>query len=93
MYIRIIRGINQIGGNIVEVGTDNTKIILDCGSNLPDIDNTGYVDNIEIDGLTTDKSEYNAIFLSHYHGDHVGLLGRINKDIPNANFFSSCYFL
>lgn len=82
MYIRIIRGINQIGGNIVEVGTDNTKIILDCGSNLPDIDNTGYVDNIEIDGLTTDKSEYNAIFLSHYHGDHVGLLGRINKDIP-----------
>lgn len=82
MYVKIIRGINQIGGNIIEVGTDSTKIILDCGSNLPDIDAADYVDNIEIDGLTTSKSMYNAIFLSHYHGDHVGLLGRINKNIP-----------
>lgn len=82
MYIKIIRGINQIGGNIIEVGTDTAKIIFDCGSNLPDIDDSDYTDNIEIDGLTCGVGKYDAIFLSHYHGDHVGLLGRVNKDIP-----------
>lgn len=31
MYIRIIRGQNQIGGNIIEIRSKNTKIILDTG--------------------------------------------------------------
>ena len=34
MYIRTIRGQNQIGGNIIEVRSKNTKIILDIGKEL-----------------------------------------------------------
>ena len=34
MYIRIIRGQNQIGGNIIEIRSKNTKIILDIGKEL-----------------------------------------------------------
>jgi len=36
MKITIHRGINQIGGSITEIATDNTKILIDFGQNLPD---------------------------------------------------------
>lgn len=34
MKINIIRGQNQIGGNIVEISTNTTKILLDSGCEL-----------------------------------------------------------
>jgi len=82
MYIKIHRGTRQIGGSIIEVGTENTKIILDCGTNLPAHDGTPIGDNIEIEGLTRGANIYSGVFISHYHGDHCGMLKRINKDIP-----------
>ena len=36
MKIQIHRGENQIGGNIIEVATERTKIILDVGLELDD---------------------------------------------------------
>ena len=36
MEINIIRGQNQIGGSIIEISSESTKIILDIGSNLED---------------------------------------------------------
>lgn len=82
MYIRVIRGREQIGGNIIEVGTDKTRLIFDVGTNLPPLDNKMSKDMISVEGLTNDKSCYDAVFISHHHNDHCGLLSRINSDIP-----------
>ena len=32
--------------------------------------------------MTKGKSNINAVFISHYHLDHIGLIDKINKDIP-----------
>ena len=82
MKLKIHRGLGQIGGNIIEIATDTTKIILDCGRNLPPLDDPKADDNIEISGLTNGESIYDAVFITHYHADHCGLIGRVNADIP-----------
>jgi ribonuclease J len=79
--IIIHRGFNQIGGNIVEISTDSTKILIDLGKNLPIGDNEVFdsfnnknaVENIT---LNTD-----AIFYSHYHSDHIGLFAHVPAGI------------
>lgn len=76
MKVNIIRGKNQIGGNIIEISTEKTKILLDAGLGL-DGGNT----LPDIRGLF-DFAGYNAIFVSHYHSDHLGLVYRAHKDIP-----------
>lgn len=78
MKIHIYRGENQIGGNIIEIATDQTKILLDVGLDLDEEKNKA-LPNIE--GLI-DEAEYDAVFVSHYHGDHLGLAYQIHKDIP-----------
>lgn len=82
MYLKIHRGTKQIGGNIVEIATETTKIILDCGMNLPPLDERFNEDTIQIDGLTVGESAYDAVFITHYHADHCGLVERVNADIP-----------
>lgn len=78
MQIHIHRGQNQIGGNIIEIATNTTKILLDVGLELDDADNKSLPD---IHGLF-DYAGYNAIFISHYHSDHLGLAYQTHKDIP-----------
>ena len=78
MNIHIHRGQNQIGGNIIEISTANTKILLDIGLELDDEKNKTLPD---IKGLF-DYKGYDAVFISHYHGDHLGLAYKIHKDIP-----------
>lgn len=77
MKIHIHRGQNQIGGNVVEIATDSTKILLDAG--LPFFGEDDIP--LKIDGLF-DYAGYDAVFISHYHRDHVGLAYKIHKDIP-----------
>ena len=76
MEVRIIKGTNQIGGCITEIKEGNTKIIIDFGE---DLDTTK--ESIELDGLTKNKSTYDAVFITHSHGDHIGLINKINEDI------------
>ena len=78
MEVKILRGQNQIGGNIVELSTSTTKILFDIGLELDDEKNKTLP---EIKGLFDFKG-YDAVFISHYHGDHLGLAYSINKDIP-----------
>lgn len=78
MEYKIIRGENQIGGNIIEISTATTKILLDVGLDLNDEKNTELP---AIEGLFESKG-YDAVFISHYHSDHMGLAYRIHKDIP-----------
>lgn len=78
MKVHIHRGQNQIGGNIIEIATKHTKILLDAGLEL---DDNGRQALPNIQGLF-DYAGYDAIFISHYHGDHIGLAYHAHKDIP-----------
>lgn len=82
MYLKIHRGTTQIGGNIIELGTKTTWLIFDVGTNLPPLDDCSYSDPIEIEGLTCGKPSFDAVFVSHHHNDHCGLLDRILPEIP-----------
>ena len=77
MKVRILKGTEQIGGCIAEISTDKTKIIIDYGENLDG------KKQIDIPALTDDNCEdkYDAVFITHSHGDHIGNIGKIRKDI------------
>ena len=84
VVIKIIihRGTNQIGGCLTEIQSNSgTKILIDIGANLPDSDGNEK-NEIELKGLTTGTTTYSAIFITHYHGDHIGLYNKVNSDIP-----------
>lgn len=82
MYIKIHRGAAQIGGNLIEIGTAQTRILFDAGTNLPPLDGNGAEDSIEIEGLTSGKPAFDWVFISHHHNDHCGLVKRILPSIP-----------
>ena len=69
MKITIHRGANQIGGCITEIATRNAKVFIDFGSNLPGSQQKELT-AVEVERMTTGAD---ALFHSHYHGDHVGL--------------------
>ena len=69
-------GANKIGGCITEIRSGKTRIIFDYGNNL---DGTKQID---IEGLTYGKPQYEAVFISHGHLDHIGSIDKILKCIP-----------
>lgn len=82
MYIKIHRGTAQIGGNLIEIGTAETRLLFDAGANLPPLDDSTYRDTVKIEGLTFGTPAFDAVFVSHHHSDHCGLLERILPSIP-----------
>ena len=76
MEIKIIKGTSQIGGCITEIKSKNTRILIDFGNDLEDNN-----ESFEMDGLTYNKSKYDAVFITHSHIDHIGLINKINEDI------------
>lgn len=79
MKVHIHRGQNQIGGSIIEVATRHTSIILDAGL---DLDEENSVAVPKINGLFSGTKQYHAVFVSHYHPDHVGLVNALTDGIP-----------
>lgn len=78
MKVKILKGTNQIGGCITEItSSKGTKIVIDFGTDLKEEKNP-----VEIEGLTKGISTYQAVFITHSHGDHIGLVEHINSDIP-----------
>ena len=76
MEVRILKGTNQIGGCVTEISSNFTKIIIDFGKDLESDD------DFDLEGLTYGNSIYDAVFITHSHGDHIGLINKINSDIP-----------
>ena len=77
MEVIVHRGQNQIGGNIVEIASASARILLDVGLEL----DTEEIVLPAIDGLFG-EAVFDAVFISHYHGDHLGLAYYIDKSIP-----------
>lgn len=78
MEVRVIRGSNQIGGSIIEVASGMTKIALDVGSELGEAEPVAP----SVDGLFEGEVSFDAVLISHYHGDHVGLVDDVLVGIP-----------
>ena len=77
MNITIHRGINQIGGCITEIATANTKVIIDLGSNLPGCQGEEFTRQ-DVERITAGTD---AIYYTHFHGDHVGLSGYVQDNV------------
>jgi ribonuclease J len=78
MKVKILRGTNQIGGCITEIISKEARIIIDFGEELTFLDSN----NNMIEGLTFGDKKYDAVFITHNHADHIGLISSILKDIP-----------
>ena len=66
---------NQIGGCITVISTEKTKIVIDFGENIP---GSKKESNIEFDW---EKEKVDAVFFTHYHGDHIGRFMEIPDDV------------
>lgn len=79
LQLIIHRGSHQIGGNCVELVSPNARILIDCG--LP-LDYDEKAPEIQVK-IQEDAKEWlnhcDAVFLSHYHADHYGLLNEAPK--------------
>lgn len=86
MKLIIHRGANQIGGSVIELSTEKSRIILDIGQELPNLyeRDMNRLPNLPlVKGLYKgEKNNIDAIFISHSHGDHIGLFPYINESIP-----------
>jgi len=82
MNIIVHRGTHQIGGCVTEICTEQTRIIIDMGSELPDEQGNSPDETLCIDGVTHGLRNCDGIFFTHYHGDHIGMLDRSIPDIP-----------
>jgi len=72
--IKIYQG-NQIGGCITVISTDAAKIVIDFGESLPGAE---IVENIDFDW---ENEKVDAVFFTHYHGDHIGRFMEIPNDV------------
>ena len=75
----IQRGTNQIGGVCTEIATEEARIFFDVGAPL---EGEGNQKKLDIEGLTKGVCNTDAIFLTHYHGDHVGEIQFVLESIP-----------
>ena len=69
-------------GNSLFVQSNNTKILVDCGTSAKKIETA-------LDSINIDISDIDAILVTHEHSDHVQGIGTVSKkyDIPVfANF-------
>ena len=69
---------HQIGGCITVIETDGVKVIIDLGSNLPG-SNKEELTKAQVEEITAGAD---AIFFTHYHGDHTGLIHLVPEGIP-----------
>ncbi len=82
MNIIIHRGTHQIGGCVTEINTSNTRILIDVGKELPDINHLATIDSFALEGVTYGDARCDAVFFTHYHGDHTGLFSCVDPQIP-----------
>lgn len=80
--ITIYRGSHQIGGCATEIRTNNHRVIIDFGADLPDSKAEGTVSDEVLAQTVFNGEPCDGVLFSHYHGDHIGLYQKIPQDIP-----------
>ena len=85
MNIKIHRGLDQIGGCITEISTETSRVFIDFGQNLPGNGEptTPDEDKELVERIfAQNKKEHEAVFYTHGHEDHVGLMEYIPDGVP-----------
>ena len=77
---KVIRGANQIGGSVVQIESAHKRIWVDFGSELS-VYPEHSTDHSLIALMRNEESRPNAIFFTHIHGDHIGLLPYVHEDV------------
>ena len=86
MNIKIHRGLEQIGGCITEISTENSRVFIDMGQNLPgNGEQTTPEQDKEMveDIFRNNPKAHEAVVYTHAHEDHVGLLIMCQTMFPN----------
>lgn len=75
IFYKILDGENKIGANLIVLSCNNKDYLIECGAELqPTESGTNLREKLIV-------KHFDACFISHYHGDHAGLLSRkINCD-------------
>lgn len=79
MNIIIHRGTHQIGGCVTEYEYKGWKLFVDYGEELPGGPKSG---DLRVEGLTHGDVSKSALLITHYHGDHIGCIPKLPKDLP-----------
>ena len=85
MQVRIHRGAREIGGSCVEIEACAERIVIDVGLPLDrNYDHDDYPRLPAVSGLApqTAADGLLAVFISHTHPDHAGLLSSIAPGLP-----------
>ena len=64
----------------MEIKTEQARLIIDIGEELPSANKKSEI-SFEIDGVTKGEP-VDAVFVTHYHGDHVGMFEKVLQGIP-----------
>lgn len=81
MRIIIHRGIDRIGGCITEISTAKARILIDLGQNLPDGEGVVDDDLASREAIESITQGVDAVFYTHYHGDHLGLFHYVPDNV------------
>ena len=79
MNIKIHRGTHQIGGCVTEYEYEGWRLFVDYGEELPGGSKSG---DLQIEGLTHGDISKSALLITHYHGDHIGSITKLPKELP-----------
>ncbi len=79
MKLTIHRRTHQIGGCVTEIESNGFRVFIDFDEELP-----GALTNDlnPITGLTSGDVARSALFITHYHGDHIGKICDANPELP-----------
>lgn len=82
MQLTIHRGTHEIGGSCVKIRTAQATVLIDFGMPL-DFDKRPKEEQTQIrEQAAAWAQEADAIFISHSHADHFGLLPVVQRPIP-----------
>lgn len=81
MKIIVHRGIDQIGGCITEISTVKARILIDLGQNLPNGEGVVDDDLASHEAIESITQGVDAVFYTHYHGDHLGLFHYVPDNV------------
>lgn len=79
MNIKVYRGTHQIGGCVTEYESNGWHLFVDYGEELPGGPHTG---DLQVKGLTYGDVSKSALLITHYHGDHIGCIPKLPKNLP-----------
>jgi ribonuclease J len=82
MTIKHLGWSNQIHCNLIEISTEKTRIIIDSGWKILPTDNQSDIGCLTIEGLTYGPSDIDAVFVTNFYADHIGIIEQIKPDIP-----------